>query len=107
MLTVKDEMLFYNQSRFVPERRLRGKILSRDHGLHVGMTKMKARIAETFWWPNWTREVEGFVRRCGECEMAEWIQKLMIPMLKPVGLQRTPLGPNCNGYKGTPERRTF
>ena len=45
MLKVKDKMFFYNQSRFVPERRLIGKILNRDHGLHVGITKIKAKIA--------------------------------------------------------------
>ena len=36
MLTVKNEMLFYNQSRFVPERRLRGKILNRAMDYMLG-----------------------------------------------------------------------
>ena len=41
IITMKYEMLFYNQSRFVPVKRSRGNILNRRHGLYVGMTKMK------------------------------------------------------------------
>ena len=48
-ITVKDGLLFKSGIRFIPAVRNRRRILDEGHGLHLGQTRMKARISEVFW----------------------------------------------------------
>jgi hypothetical protein len=50
-LSVKDNLLFYKESRFIPCVEKRGEVIQKAHGAHHGRTRTGARLKETFWWP--------------------------------------------------------
>ena len=66
-LTLLDSLMFKRGTRFVPAPRNRTQVIYEAHGLHIGLTRMKARLAEAFWWPRWWKDVEQFVNDCLEC----------------------------------------
>ena len=50
-LTTKDNYVFLDGYRFIPDESQRRRIVKEAHGLHVGITRTKTRIAELFGWP--------------------------------------------------------
>ena len=61
-LTIHDDLIFRDGMRFVPDKRIRSKILKGAHGFHIGQTRIRARVAELFWLPGWSKDVEIYVK---------------------------------------------
>ena len=70
------------------------------HEMHVGITWMKARIKEIFWWPGWWKDADDFIRSFGEWEMTERTQRTISPPLLSVKLPRNPWGRIAMDFKG-------
>ena len=45
-------------------------IESKATGAHLGRDKTRAKVAERFFWPNFTDDVAAFCASCNECQMA-------------------------------------
>ena len=60
-LTIHDDLIFRDGMRFLPDKRIRSKILKEAHGFHIGQTRMWARVAELFWWPGWSKDRKSVV----------------------------------------------
>ena len=56
-LGVISEFLYYDETRFIPDERIRGRIVQEAHGLHLGKSRTTARVAESFWFPGRYQEV--------------------------------------------------
>ena len=52
-LAIREGLLFKRRTKFIPAERNRGQVIREAHGLHIGLTRMKARLTEAFWWPQW------------------------------------------------------
>jgi hypothetical protein len=89
-LDVKNGFIFYDENRFVPDIDARSEILAKAHGAHNGKTRSAARIKESFWWPNWTKEIEAFVERCRVCKNSDRAKRTMATPLIPVELPEGP-----------------
>ena len=50
-LSVHKNLIFYDQIRFVPDVKIRDRILFEAHKIHQGQVRTMQRIAELFWWP--------------------------------------------------------
>ena len=85
-----DEMLFFNGDRFIPEKRLRAKILMKAHGMYVGMTRMKARIKETFWWPGWWKMLTSSSEDPVNVRWKRKLRRRFLTPLLPIKLSRNP-----------------
>ena len=48
-LMIKEGLLLKRGTKFVPPKRNRGQVIREAHGLHLGLTRMKARLIEAFW----------------------------------------------------------
>ena len=48
-LTLREGLIFYQETKFVPEQGKCKEILEAGHGLHIGRTRTKKRIQEVFW----------------------------------------------------------
>ena len=66
-ISEKDSLLFVDSSRFIPDPCRRRAVLVEAHGLHVGISKTKGRIAEEFWWPKWSEDTITFVEKYPHC----------------------------------------
>ena len=60
------------------------------HGLHVGISKTKARIAEAFWWPKWSEDMIMFVEKCPHCRRSDRTKSTRKALLIPVELPEGP-----------------
>ena len=89
-MTIREGLLFKRGTKFVPTERNRGQVILEAHGLHIGLTRMKARLAEAFWWPQWWKDVENFANECLECRTTERTHKNFRPPCHPVALPRGP-----------------
>ena len=55
---------------------------------HVGIEKMCSMLKEHYYWPNMSKDVEHFVRRCSTCQLTKshlWPQGLYSPLPVPHG----------------------
>ena len=58
--------------------------------MHQGVTKTRLRVAELFWWPKWSTDVEVFVQQCRTCAYSDRTKKAKEVPLRPVALPRRP-----------------
>ena len=89
-LTEHRGKVYYKQSRYLPSARVRPQIITEAHKVHQGITKTRLRIAEYFWWPHWTTQVESFIRQCSICDYSDRTKKTPHAPLKPVPLPHRP-----------------
>ena len=89
-ITENNGLLFYDRNRFIPAISHRNKIITEAHKIHQGITKTRFRIAEYFWWPQWTQEVEIFIKKCKECSLSDRNKLIPNTPLVPVTLPKKP-----------------
>lgn len=65
-LTIADNLLMFND-RLVIQRSLRLEVLSQLHHGHLGVTKCKARAADSVWWPLINDMIEEMVAKSQTC----------------------------------------
>ena len=65
-LSVVDEILLYNNRLVIPKA-LQQDILGRIHEGHLGISKCRARAAQTVWWPGMSKEIEAMIQKCTTC----------------------------------------
>ena len=63
---------------------------SKALGGHLGRDKTLAKIAERYYWPNFSADVREFCRTCKECKMVKARFKKGNPELKPVSVPQVP-----------------
>ena len=62
-LSVRNGLLYRSDQLVVPES-LRPTILQHAHKGHFGMTLVKRRLCQHYWWPRLDKQVEHLVRDC-------------------------------------------
>ncbi len=69
-LTVKeseDKFIIFRCDRAILPQSLVQSFLSQLHEGHIGIAKMKDIVRSTVYWPNFSDDVERFVKRCSSC----------------------------------------
>lgn len=66
-ITIDEKLLFLNTRLIIPKS-LRMSIIRKLHEGHVGMTKMKQRARQLYYWPCIDDHIEKFVRKCFACQ---------------------------------------
>ena len=89
-ISEKDSLLFMDSSRFIPDPSRGRAVLVEAHGLHVDISKTKARIAEAFWWPKWSEDTIAFVDKCPHCMRSDRTKSTRKAPLIPVELPEGP-----------------
>ena len=74
--SLREDRVYYQDWLFVPENdELKLKIfhLYHDSALagHSGTVKLLEIIAQTYWWPNWTKHVSQYLQNCSDCHRAK------------------------------------
>ena len=72
-LSKRDAYYFKNDALVIPDHdHLRESILFMHHdapwAAHLGCTRTKALIAESFWWPGMGSDVDDYVKSCDSCQ---------------------------------------
>jgi hypothetical protein len=69
-LTVEGDLIFFENSRFVPERDKRDQILSEAHKVHQGINRTRKRVENLFWWPGYGNDVIEYIKNCPVCKQS-------------------------------------
>ncbi len=56
--------------QFIPPASLRKRILGLAHAGHPGVTRMRRKLCETFWWPGLNTQVQELVGQCVGCQFS-------------------------------------
>jgi transposase InsO family protein len=72
-LTIVQGLLMYND--LVIPRALRLEVLGQIHHGHLGITKCRARAAESVWWPQISNMIEDLVTKCQICARLRPVRK--------------------------------
>ncbi|KAJ0172603.1 hypothetical protein K1T71_011742 [Dendrolimus kikuchii] len=64
---IVDSVIFRNGLVLIPQS-LRKEMLSIVHEGHMGIDRCKRRARQVMYWPNMSRDVELYVRRCSTCQ---------------------------------------
>ena len=90
--SLREDRVYYWDRLFVPENdELKLKIFHLCHNSalaeHSGTAKLLEIIAQTYWWPNWTKHVSQYLRNCPDCHRAKpsWLcyQEALKPLSVP------------------------
>lgn len=65
-LTLNNGLVMKGNRIFIPKE-LRGEIISKLHGGHLGIVKCRRRAHESVWWPNLSQQLKELVENCREC----------------------------------------
>ena len=79
-------LLYHSDQLVVPES-LRHTILQHAHKGHFGMTQVKRRLRQYYWWPGLDKQVEHLVRDCHMCASSD----------KPYRTYQAPMTPTLEG----------
>ena len=66
-ITTRSGYLIYDRSRFIPNPRRQEEIIFLAHEPHQRITRITSRVAQHFWWPNFTKQIKEFVENCEVC----------------------------------------
>ena len=83
------EGILYRGDRIVIPSALQEQLVRQAHKGHFGMSIVKRRIREHYWWPAMDRLVENTVRDCTYCSMSDKPHKCHTPPLTPIPLPDT------------------
>ena len=67
-LTIQDGII-YRESRIIPLRSFRQRILHILHQNHPGIVRMIRLARQYFWWPGIDASINAFVQRCSVCHV--------------------------------------
>ena len=84
-LSIKDGML-HRGGRIVILGELQSRVIQLAHEGHIGMTLVKIRLREYYWWPAMDRHVEETVRNCQYCTNSDTSYTCHTTPLQPVQL---------------------
>lgn len=83
-LTVIGGILLRGHKIVVPKS-LRQQLLNIIHEGHPGISRMKSRLRQSYWWPGMSKEAEDTVKKCNGCRLmamnlpAEPLKRTLIP----------------------------
>ena len=61
---MENNLLFFENSRFVPEKDKRVQILSEAHKVHQGINRTRERVENLFWCPGYGNDVIEYIKKC-------------------------------------------
>jgi len=82
-------LLFFSHHIFVPVvKEFRKRIMTEFHaspfGSHSSFKPTLKRIAASFYWPKWTRDVHSFVQQCSVCQKSKYMPTKVQCLLQPL-----------------------
>ena len=80
-----DGILRRGERLIIPES-LQSRVIQLAHEGHFGMTMMKRRLRQYYWWPSMDRHIELTVKNCSYCAESDKPYKCQTPPLTPVPL---------------------
>ena len=89
-LTVWNNKLYYDRTRFIPDPEHRGAIVQEAHKIHQGVSRTANRVGDLYWWPRWRSDVEDFISNCEICTTSDRTQRSFEVPLHPVPLPEGP-----------------
>lgn len=78
-LSIIDGILVLDDRIVIPQVE-RLAVLNQIHSGHFGITKCRARAAQSVWWPNMSQQIAEMVRRCDSCRKESNVQQ--VPLLR-------------------------
>ena len=84
-LSIQDGMLHRGDRIVIPDE-LQSRVIQLAHEGHFGMTLVKRRLREYYWWPAMDRHVEETVRNCQYCTNSDKSYTCHTTPLQPVQL---------------------
>ena len=86
-------LLFFRHQIFVPASSdFRQRIMTEFHaspsGGHSSIKPTLKRIAASFYWPKWTRDVHLFVQQCSTCQKNKYMSTKTQGLLQPLPIPK-------------------
>jgi len=78
-LSIIDNILVFDDRIVIPQVE-RLAVLDKIHSGHLGVTKCRARAAQSVWWPGMSQQIAEMVRQCEQCRKHASVQQA--PLLR-------------------------